>query len=294
MNIDIVCINYQSYRATYDLLDSVNNTLTQSSCECTVNLHIIDNSHICELDNIKQKVDRMLLNTSLNVFLIKESNNGYFGTISNYISSILLDKCDALVISNSDILVEKDYFDNLTALWKIKDKFSDAFCFVPFIGLFSSYVDDNPRFKDKYPLHKYFFQFLQMKFYFVYALRSSLIRINNCFFLRLRSYLFKTLLLKVKPNILPSPILLPVGVQFIFFKPSSRFILPRLTFLYGEEVIIALMALLRGEKIYHVPQIRIYHQRSMSVQTLNHKFKWNLLSKSFNYTSSFLRHGRID
>ncbi len=132
MDILIVCVNYNSYDALSDYL----NTIYAAQKECdgvNVEVKIADNS------THEQKIENP---NGLNIEVFKFNNLGYFGAAQTIINGLQnVEKYKYIIISNVDLLIPEDFFSKL----KTQKYDNDVAWIAPKILSLSENKNRNPK-----------------------------------------------------------------------------------------------------------------------------------------------------
>ena len=101
----IFCVNYNSYRELDNYIASLDEAAAQCS-EVKTDVYVVDNTEK-DYKDVKYNVDNICVRVIGN-----HKNVGYFGGIRIGMLKAKLDDYDFFVISNVDVLVEKDFFES--------------------------------------------------------------------------------------------------------------------------------------------------------------------------------------
>lgn len=231
MKIAIYCVNYHSYDSLKNYIESIEISVFETDKNVEVDLFVADNS--CPLEQF------LVPSLSFSIQIIStEENLGYFGAIAFLMQRFPPINFDYSVISNVDVLLERD---SLTKLLQIETDPLTGWI-APTIFSKSMQFDWNPQALQRYSIQK----------------------------LRALRFLFKhPRLLKLKQRLLhtyhdikdcpPGPIYAGHGSFIILTKKFFQCcgIINYPVFLYGEEIYIAELCRLHNLKVIYVPQIRI-------------------------------------
>ena len=107
-SLAVFCVNYNSYKELYDYVRSVDVAAGECS-DIRVDVYVIDNT-----DKNYQPINISASHVNIKLF-DHHMNYGYFGAVCHAIKEVNLDDYDYYVISNVDVLVDKDIFQKLVA-----------------------------------------------------------------------------------------------------------------------------------------------------------------------------------
>jgi len=264
MNISLITVNYKNTRITKRFINSLEECYNSEK----IKIYIIDNHSTqkskSELIEIKNK-------SFLNIHLEFNSENFfYWPAVGNLLSKIYCNQVfpEWTIICNNDIIFnQRSLFDKLQKLD------GDLFNLIGPSIESSQNKDLNPFLKkDLNLLHRIYWKVYFKSYFFanfLNALRKfSLLRKRN------------------KEEIYKSKHVYAVHGSFIFF---SRYFfikggyLDKNFKLYCEELTTAEISRKIGCKIFHIPELRVFHNNHSSTKKMKKKLIFELAKESHNY-----------
>lgn len=257
LKVIFLCVNYNSYDALQEYLESIN--AAKQSCKNEVELKVIvgDNSqksHQINTGKYDFQVEQIIFN----------QNTGYFGGISSAIkkSDVKLKEYSYIIISNVDVKVATDFFEQLY----IACFNDDIGCIAPSILSRLTGENRNPRLFHRYSLKKINILRIMYKIPFVFNV-----------YLRCVSPI-KSRFNKV--NVAETKIIYaPHGSFMIFTKKFADFLqtMKFPSFLYGEEIFIGEELKKRKLKTVYYPPIKVFDEEHISTGKMKNRilFKYN-------------------
>ena len=263
----IICVNYNSYDALYEYLESVDSAAAQACNDCKVHVLIADNS------TQKQSV-------STNVYAHIEcsyfscENDGYIGTAEKLLARDNWEEAkqaDYLIISNVDICLSDDTFKQLCEV-----ESSDIAWVVPRIYTSSRGTEENPQAIHRYSktkLYLLYYIFSYPILYYTYARIARFLRTRH------RNH-------QASHACSSQEIYAGSGAIFIFTKEFISKIAPfhYPCFLYGEELFFAEHVRINNMKTIFSPNIYIENRTpNISTKTLGNKTKNKYCATAMQY-----------
>lgn len=152
LNIAIFCVNYHSYDALKNYIASVSIAANKTKGQVTVNMYIADNTE-------KDFKDIEYVSETCSIYIFPfHQNLGYFGAIQKMMEQQSPNQYDFNIISNVDVVLDKDFFTQLLTL-PINN---DIAWIAPQIFSNLENRDRNPKIMKRYPKRK--LQILQSLF----------------------------------------------------------------------------------------------------------------------------------
>lgn len=251
-----IFIDYNSKEYSLLLLKSI------SSYGQPMDVHIVNN-----FDDFKDygQYDH------LNVTVHNIDNVGYFQSINVVLDKIEKEKYGYLLIGNNDLEFKNDVLSILDN--KVYDE--DVYCIAPDI-INRNGIHQNPHVVNRYG----FIKKLKLDIFY------------SAFFIsRLLPFIFKKNIEKNnKPYTNEATIHMGNGSFYIlrhkFIDKIKRLDTP--PFLYGEEAFLSNQVYSNGGVIYYDPEIKIYHDESVSTSLVMNKTKYNWSKNSYKLHRRFL------
>lgn len=257
MKIAIFCVNYHSYDSLRNYIDSIELSVLATSPKVDVELYVADNSCPSEQFNYTPKGFSMQI-------VPTGKNLGYFGAIRLLMKKFPPTKFDYSIISNVDVLLEKN---TLSELAQTKHDPSVGWI-APTIFSKSMQSDWNPQAIERYSIQK---------------LKSLRFLFKHPWLLKLKQRLFHTYhFIKNCPS---GSVYAGHGSFIILTKTFFQLcgIVNYPIFLYGEEIYLAELCRLHELRVIYSPQIRIIDIGRVSTKKISlHQFcKYNY--EAINY-----------
>ena len=268
ISVQILIVNYGQWRAT---LNFINSLQSQS-----IDIVVLDNffSDNCRVEN-RTTIDRIKL---LDVKIVEFSHNfGYFGAPVEYLKQISSELFEWTIIANNDLLLnDGSIIDTINAVKKDSKIWSIAPSVKEENGKELNPYFQNPLSKSKKTAFKIF--------YWSYGLARVILFLRKLF--------------------LPEKIEKLEKEGYIYAQNGAIFILKSdlihamvneglLSFLYGEELVIAELVERNSKKILFTSSLTFIHEHSLSTGKgfSRFKFKWmkqaykNSLQKHYKFYS---------
>ena len=153
MKIAIYCVNYNSYDSLHQYLASIDKAIEAATSNTEVKVIVADNTQPAF------PVQYTPQHFTINVLPTGE-NKGYFGAVRMAMQKINSAGFDYSIISNVDVLLSKDFFNNLSR----KEVPEDTGWIAPQIYSHLEQRDRNPKILRRYAKRK--LQILKIKFRF--------------------------------------------------------------------------------------------------------------------------------
>jgi len=222
MKVLITCVCYNNFSDALDYINSLSTSLVTAPAVEVVDLYLVNNGAEFTPEQIAEISTPDLFNV---IVVENQANNGYFpGCLKGYTQSLTNGKhYDAMFVSNVDLEVEADFFEQLLILnFSYKQV---PIIIAPSIVSLAENKDRNPKVKSRFSKKQ------MQKYLFLYAIPY------------LHSFYKKTVY-KSKPSSVKMPngstIYAPHG-SFIVFLGSAKYwqnMLEYPVFLFGEEIYI--------------------------------------------------------
>ena len=261
MNGLIIIVNYKSDKYSVQFIKRYIELANKH-----ISLYVVDNSNSVEL---KSFIDSTL-QPKLYYFQAKK-NLGYFGAAKWLLTKIDYDISDFIIIANNDIrILNENFFHILKQKLKIYDIIAPSITTV-------DEIEQNPHRDKPYTFRRN----ILYKIYFSNYLIAKLISKISTF----RKHLPKN---KRDINQEEREIFSPHGAFIILSKSyfEKKGYIEDGYFLFGEEDSIAAIAQKNKMKIGFVPQLKILHFESKSMDKGLSKSKYNFQKKANKYINS--------
>ncbi len=143
-HIAIYCVNYKSYDALYNYIASVASAMDAAEMPVNVSLFIADNT---DKDFLPIKSSHETIKIQVFPF---HKNLGYFPAIHKMMEQVKPQQFDYVIVSNVDVLLDKDFLLRLTS-YEAKE---DLGWIAPQIYSKLEERDRNPKIMQRYPKRK--------------------------------------------------------------------------------------------------------------------------------------------
>lgn len=253
----VICVNYNSYKELYAYLKSI--CIAKSECsEIITTVYIADNS------TSYQEVDIASYNDII-IQQIHFENLGYMGAAQAVINNLsCISKYDFLIISNVDILMDRDFLVQLNSM-QLKE---DIGWIVPSIKSMLINRDKNPSVFYRYPKWK------------LIALKYT----YNRFVLPIyEKYYYNTKQQGISYE--EQDIYAGHGSFFLFTKSFIK-VYPKLdypVFLYGEELYFAELNKVAGLRVRYIPSLIIHDFEHVSTSLIRRQTYYDYNKQAINY-----------
>lgn len=261
MKVLILCVLYNSYNVIYDYIKSLQNAKKCLQNDIDVDVVIIDNS--------EKKIDFDKNFNGINTIKIDSDKNlGYFGGIEFGIRKLYnhFFEYDYIIISNVDVKVNEDFFENL----KSYQLDSNIGCIAPSICSAVESENRNPKIINRITLKKLKILRIMYKYpmlHYIYEKTAYILR------------------RKVISHNRRCEIYAPHGSFIIFCKASYNFLINMHypIFLFGEEIYIAENIRNMGLKIIFDPIFTVFDSEHVSTKTLKSKIYYMYNYKAIDW-----------
>ncbi|MDD6147421.1 MAG: glycosyltransferase [Lachnospiraceae bacterium] len=257
--IVIFCVNYNSYDSLGKYLESINRAYERVADQVRLQVVVADNS---------TKKEEMIFAYSFEVILLDTGSNlGYFGGIEYGIhhSGVNLSDCDYIIVSNVDLKISDDFFENLIP----RNEIDSLGCIAPSIFSEADKRDRNPKIlyrpgRKKLVLQRTFYQFPFLDYMYThlfYAIRRK----------KVQNY--------------PAGYIYAAHGSFIIFTNGFAGFLEKMDypcFLFGEEIYLAEHLWKRGLKTYYDPNLKVYDSDHVSTGKMKSKAYYQYNYKSID------------
>lgn len=255
----IVCVNYNSYDALWNYLQSIADAC-QKCNDFSIEIKIADNS------SKPKVVDFQILN--LNIALYKFSNLGYFGAAFQIINSLSdVSGFDYVFITNVDVILPDNFFTKLSNV-SLNDNVG---WIAPNIISLTTNKRYNPYIVERYSKLKIELIELMYRFPFVHKIYNRTIHqwkknkrtaiCNNMEIYAGHGSFF----------ILTRPF-------FLDYKPLTYPV-----FLFGEEIFIAETIKEKKLKVEYVPSLLVYDKDHVSTKHMSNKSHYKAFLESIQF-----------
>lgn len=273
MKICIITIDHGKPALTSRLYSSINDQIQH---DVEIHFVVLENSGKMSKDNYQF----MRLSTSENILseLHFLKNDGYFGTASFFINSLIITEFDWIVVCNNDLWLENNFF--LTLSKRQKD-ISGKYLICP--SVLEKNRNINPLSRNKYPfINKVFWDFYYKNRFFALFYEAIRMPISKSkFYLRSRIS---------SASSIEGEIYLGYGAIYLI---NPKFIktlggLPSETFLYQEESVICGYARNLGHWPYFLPTLKVHHDSHATLQHIDFDRDYQIRRESWWATRKYL------
>lgn len=269
MNILITCVCYNNFRDAFTYIESLSKALSISKSVIKVDLYLVNNGVPFEAEQREEIVTVELLDV---ILVENKTNDGYFpGCLKGYKQSLSTQKkYDVMLVSNVDLEVSEDFFNQLIL---INDKYQKTPTIIaPSILSLSENKDRNPKVKTRFTkkqMQKYLLLYAIPYLHLIY--KKTAYKLNK----------------SIKNIENGSTIYAPHG-SFIVFVGGSEFwqdFLNYPVFLFGEEIYIGEQSNVNNILVRYHTELKVIDSDHASTGKENEHFirKHNFQAIRYHY-----------
>lgn len=258
MDILIVAVNYNSYTELYNYLSSINAACKKCIKKSNITVVIADNS--LEKEYIKQEYD------NIDIIYNSYNNLGYLGGASAIINNIDVSKYDYIIISNVDIIIDDNFFNDLSDYPITND-----------VAWIANKIWSNEENRDRNPkiLERYS--------------KKQLNTILMLYKYPILDWIYKITLYRRKSSKLKfykeREIYAGHGSFIIltkkFFSRYEKIVYP--IFLFGEEIYLAELIKKAGMRVCYCPKIKVYDNEHISTREMKKNIYYKCNKEAIEY-----------
>lgn len=267
MKICFITVNYNNSKLTKEYIWSIKKIIKNE--EDRIDTIVIDNDSI-----FKEKIILKEINEKNLKIIFNEKNLGYFQGLNIGLKEIQGKEYEYIIISNNDIIFEKDF------LIKLKESKYDEDTLVICPNLKTKdNIHQNPMQKKRYSK---FYKFKSDIYFFNYILTNFILKLINLFRKKRKN---ENIYWKESDYIW-----IGIGACYILVNNFRNYIplLDNRVFLWGEEALFANQIHSLDKKVYYDSNIKAIHLESASVSKMPSKTKYNMIKQSYKIYRKYL------